>query len=91
MATAPKSNTGKKKPAPADETKSAKFSRLASSRVSAAVKKINQVGNLSGPGYERTPEQITAIGNHLKNAVNLTLAKFAPKEAGAAKEPEIKI
>jgi len=84
-------STGKKKSAPEGETKSAKFSRLASARVSAAVKKISQVGNLAGPGYERTPEQITAIGNHLKNAVNLTLAKFAPKEEGAAKEPEIKI
>lgn len=80
-----------RKAAPAGETKSGKFSRLASSRVSAAVKKIKQIGNLSGAGYERTDAQILAIRNHLVEAVNSTMARFAPKEAGKTAEPEIKI
>lgn len=83
-------STTKKKSAPIDETKSAKFSRLASARVSKAVKSIKQIGNLAGAGYERTPEQISTIGKHLKDAVNLTLAKF-DKSEGKPNEPEIKI
>lgn len=89
MAKNPKTAT-RKSTTPADETKAAKFSRLASARVSKAVKAIKQIGNLSGNGYEKTPEQITAIKSHLVQAVNSTLAKFdknAPKEDAA----EIKI
>lgn len=90
MATPAKKTT--RKAAPAGETKAAKFSRLASARVSAAVKKIKQVGNLSGSGYERTDAQVSAIKSHLEKAVSETMAKFAPRPAGQkASEPEIKI
>lgn len=54
-------STKKKSSAPADETKSAKFVRLGSARVAKALKAIDQIGNLAGPGYERTPEQVTKI------------------------------
>lgn len=76
--------------APADETKSQKFSRLASQRVSKAVKAIKQIGNLSGAGYERTDEQVDAIGRHLMAAITATKEKFS-KAPGKTAEPEIKI
>lgn len=85
------SKTTTRKKAPEGETKAQKFSRLASQRVTAAVKKIKQIGNLSGTGYERTDQQIANIRTHLTNTVNETLAKFAPREAGKSSEPEIKI
>lgn len=71
--------------APADETKAQKFSRLASARVSKAVKAIEQIGNLSGSGYERTDAQVQAIKGHLVGAVNGTMNKFDKSAPAAAK------
>lgn len=58
------------------ETKGAKFSRLASKRVTVALAKIKLIGNLSGSGYEYTPEQVAKIATALKDAVVSTVAKF---------------
>lgn len=75
--------------APKDETKSAKFSRLASKRVTKACKAVANIGNLSGGGYEYTEDQVKAIGQYLKDAVNAALARFENKGAKAASEIKI--
>lgn len=85
MAKSPKKST-----TPKDETKAQKFSRLASARVSRAVKVIAAIGKLSGSGYEYAPEQIAKVGEHLKNAVNGAMRKF-DKTSKEATAPEITI
>ena len=47
------------------ETKAAKFSRLASARVTRAVKAINRVGALASAQYEKTPAQVDKIESYL--------------------------
>ena len=76
---------GKKK-SNAEETKSAKFSRLASARVGNAVKQIELVGNLAGPGYEYKPEQVKKIIDLLNGAVAKTQEMFKTGGAKSAKQ-----
>lgn len=68
------------------ETKAQKFVRLAEKRVSTAVKKVMLVGNLAGPSYDYTQEQVAKIESALATAVETTMARFVPKtpEAKAA-------
>lgn len=74
---------------PPDETKQARFSRLASQRVAKAVKQIKNIGNLSGSGYEYTEEQVKAISNFIKSAHDEAMSRFRDK--GKAPEQEIHI
>ena len=76
-------------PAPAGETKSAKFSRLASARVAKAVKTLKAIGNLSGSGYEYTEDQVAAIDGFITDAWKRSKARFSA--GGKEEEPEIKI
>lgn len=61
------------------ETKAAKFSRLASARVTVAVKRISLIGNLAGSGYEYTEEQVDKIRQLLNEAVVAAMARFVAK------------
>lgn len=64
--------TGKKKASdkPAIvENKSQKFVRLATARVTKAVKTVYNIGNLGGSGYESTQEQRDKIIKTLTEAV----------------------
>ena len=45
------------------ESKHDKFKRLATPRVTNAIKKIELIGNLSSSGYEYTPEEVEKIFN----------------------------
>jgi hypothetical protein len=47
------------------DTKAAKFSRLASARVTRAVKAINRVGALATGHFENTTEQVDKIESYL--------------------------
>jgi hypothetical protein len=67
--------------APADESKSAKFSRLASQRVNRALKTIASIGNLAGSSYERTPEQVERIKELLGGAVKAAVARLEGQKA----------
>jgi hypothetical protein len=58
------------------ETKAAKFSRLASTRVKRAVKAINLVGALASAQYEKTPAQVDKIENYLNAAVRSAVARL---------------
>ena len=58
------------------ENKEAKFKRLANSRVNAALKKIQLIGNLSGSQYGKTQEQIDTIENALYAAIENMKTRF---------------
>lgn len=53
-----------------------RFKRLASLRTQNALKRIKLVGNLSGPGYKYTDEQIDKIIAVLRGAVDEVEARF---------------
>ena len=59
-----------------NETKAQKFSRLASKRVTKALKAIKNVGNLAGSGYDKTPDQVKRINALLTETVAATVARF---------------
>jgi hypothetical protein len=69
-----------------NETKADKFRRLASDRLGKAVTRIQQIGNLSGPGYEYTEEQRNKIVTILADAVQACAARFAPRTKEGKKE-----
>lgn len=67
--------------APADETKSDKFKRLAIARVNKTLAAINQIGQLSTKAnYEYTPEQVVKILDTLGEALNKIEASFEGKK-----------
>lgn len=61
------------------ETKAERFKRMATARVQRAVKAISLVGNLAGPGYERTDEQAAKIVAVLRGAVDEIDRRFAAR------------
>ena len=73
MSVKPVANTPKKKP---DETPEARFKRLGTKRIRAAVKRIQLVGNLSGPGYYYTPAQVDTLRKALQDGVDSAMARF---------------
>ena len=64
-----------------------RFKRLAKTRVAKAVQMIRNIGNLGGPGYVRTPEQIATIGAMLTDEVKAVVnARGATKKEKASIE-----
>ena len=61
------------------ESKEDKFRRLAGMRVNNALQKIRIIGNLAGPGYSYTPEQIEKIIVALNGAIAEVEEKFQKK------------
>ena len=59
------------------ESKHDKFKRLASQRVTNAIKKIELIGNLSSSGYESSPEEIEKIFATLQQTLDNTKARFS--------------
>ena len=59
------------------ESKHDKFKRLASQRVTNAIKKIELIGNLTSPGYEYTPEEVEKIFTSLQQVLDSTKSKFS--------------
>lgn len=94
MATAKSANKSGRKPmTPAEklardaslknETKSARFVRLAVPRVAKTLKAIDSVSKLTGGGYEYTAEQAKKITDALDNAVNAVKERFAGNKKAA--------
>lgn len=54
----------------------ARFKRIATKRVNAAVKQMRLIGNCSGAGYYYTPAQIDTIRNALQQGLNDAMARF---------------
>jgi hypothetical protein len=67
------------------ETKHDKFKRLATPRVTNALKKIELIGNLSSSGYEYTPEEVEKIFTALQQTLDSTKARFSK---GKKEEPK---
>ena len=61
----------------ANETPEEKFKRLATLRVNNALDKIRLIGNLSGPGYKYSDEQLTTILEGLRAAVAEVEGRFS--------------
>lgn len=59
------------------ENKHDKFKRLATQRVTNAIKKIELIGNLAGSGYESTPEEVEKIFKALQDTLDGVKEKFS--------------
>ena len=59
------------------ESKHDKFKRLATQRVTNAIKKIELLGNLSGSGYESTPEEVEKIFKAMQDTLDGVKEKFS--------------
>ncbi len=66
------------------ETDAEKFDRLAVQRVNMAIKYIGLVGNLAGPGYERSPEKVEQLLAALQGAVDRAKERFEGKTQTAS-------
>ena len=62
------------------ESKSDKFKRLATKRVTNAISKVELIANLSGSGYEYTPEQVERILTALQGSVDKVKAAFSKQK-----------
>ena len=71
------------------ETKHDKFKRLASKRVSNAIKKIELIGHLSASSYECTAEEVEKISAALQQALDGIKEKFSKKKTSDAKKFEL--
>ena len=64
----------------AGESKHDKFKRLATLRVSNAIKKIELIGNLSSSSYESTTEEVEKILIALQQAADGVKEKFSVRK-----------
>jgi hypothetical protein len=70
----------------ADEDNKAKFKRLSTARLNAALDVIALIGNLSGPNYEYTQAQVDFIRARLHIDVDKAMDRFKPKVPTAERE-----
>lgn len=61
---------------PINESKEAKFKRLAEKRVNTALQKIGLIGNLANPNYSYSPEQVEKIIVALTASIAAVEEKF---------------
>jgi len=59
------------------ESKHDKFKRLATQRVTNALKKIELIGNMASSGYESTPEEVDKIFASLQHTLDSTKSRFS--------------
>ena len=78
MAGRKKSDVGK------PETDGEKFVRLAEQRMGNALKYIALVGNLAGPGYDKTDSQVEQILLAMQEAVDKVKDRFGGKTQAAS-------
>ena len=67
------------------ESKSDKFKRLATKRVTKALKTIELIGKLSSSAYHYTEEEVEKIFSTLQQTVDNTKASFSSKKTGGKK------
>lgn len=68
------------------ESKHDKFKRLATQRVSSALKKIELIGNLSSSGYEYAPEEVDKIFSSLQQTLDATKGRFSKSKKEETKK-----
>lgn len=71
------------------ENKHDKFKRLASQRVTNAIKKIELIGNLSSSGYEYTTEEVEKIFTALQRTLDNTKGRFSKEKKEEAGKFEL--
>jgi len=71
------------------ESKHDKFKRLATPRVTNALKKIELIGNLSSSGYEYTPEEVEKIFSALQQTLESTKNRFSKSKKEETKKFEL--
>ena len=59
-----------------NETKEARFVRIAEPRVNRACKAVSLLGNLAGSGYEYTQEQVDAMFGAVQKSLDTAHAAF---------------
>ena len=59
------------------ETKHDKFKRLASKRVTNAIKKIELIGHLATSAYESTPEEVDKVVSAVQASIDGVKEKFS--------------
>lgn len=82
MATAKKRKV-REKTIPVDETAEQRFTRLATARVTAVIKRLRLLKNLAGPSYRFTPEQYQKIAGTLTDELTFVLKAFAARMSTA--------
>ncbi len=70
---------------PENESKNEKFIRIASPRVNSVIDKLDILSNCASANYEYTEEQVEAMFDAIRNAVDACYEQFRPK-AKAEKE-----
>jgi len=63
-----------------NETKNEKFKRVASKRVTNAIKKVELIGKLSAYGYEYSAEEVEKIFAALQETLDNTKALFSKRK-----------
>jgi len=71
------------------ENKHDKFKRLATPRVTNALKKIELIGNLATSSYEYTPEEVEKIFLSLKQAIDNAKNRFSSSKKEAITKFEL--
>ncbi len=71
------------------ETKHDKFKRLATQRVTNALKKIELIGNLATASYESSPEEVEKIFTSLQQAIENTKNRFSKSKKEETKKFEL--
>lgn len=71
------------------ETKHDKFKRLATPRVTNALKKIELIGNLATSAYEYSPEEVDKIFSALQQTVESTKNRFSKSKKEETKKFEL--
>ena len=71
------------------ESKHDKFKRLATQRVTNALKKIELIGNLSSSGYEYDPEEVDKIFVALQQTLDNTKNRFSKSKKEETKNFEL--
>lgn len=64
----------------AGETPAARFSRIASARLTKAIKAVSLLENCAGYGYEYTEEQVAKMMKHLNDAVSKVEKAYKKEE-----------
>jgi hypothetical protein len=71
------------------ETKHDKFKRLATQRVTNALKKIELIGNLASSGYESSAEEVDKIFASLQQTLDNTKNRFSKSKKEETKKFEL--
>lgn len=68
-----------RKPVPEGETRSERFTRIATKRMNNAIRQIQLLGNLCSPNYECDANDLALMRSSLIRELDMAIARFSPK------------